>query len=149
MDGMGSRVGNVTTMTEFYLDDARWALIASSLPGKRGDPGRHGRDNRMFMEAVLWVVRTGSSWRKLPPQFGHWYTAFARFHRWTLKNVWPGVFAKLAQDPDCEYFYENGAILYAPSGQRRACQGRRWSRPQRSVGDRLRLAPSRMRLDVR
>jgi len=108
-------------VTEFYLDDARWALIASSLPGKQGDPGRHGRDNRLFMEAVLWIVRTGSPWRKLPPQFGHWYTTYTRFQRWTLSNVWPEVFAKLAEDPDCEYFYERGVILYAPLGRRRTC----------------------------
>ena len=108
-------------MNQFYLDDERWALIASSLPGKDGDPGRHGRDNRLFLEAVLWIVRTDSPWRKLPPQFGHWYTAYIRFKRWTLLNVWPEVFAKLAQDARCEYFYENGAIFYAPLNTRRAC----------------------------
>jgi len=128
IDRAYSRAVTVSAVTEFYFDDARWALIASSVPGKRGDPGRHGRDNRMFMEAVLWIVRTGSPWRKLPPQFGRWRTAFTRFKRWTSKNVWPGVFARLAQDPDCEYFYENGAILYAPSGERRQCQGRGCSR---------------------
>jgi len=101
-------------LDQFYLNDARWALIATALPGKEGDAGRHGRDNRMFIEAVLWIVRTGSPWRNLLPQFGHWYTAYTRFNRWTLKNVWPEVFRRLAQDPDCEYFYENGTILYAP-----------------------------------
>lgn len=101
-------------LTELYLTDARWALIASTLPGKWGDPGRYGRDNRLFIEAVLWIVRTGSSWRALPPEFGHWYTAYTRFNRWTLKNVWPEVFGKLAQDGDCEYFYENGVIVFAP-----------------------------------
>jgi transposase len=111
-------------LEQFYLEDARWALIASSLPGKEGDPGRHGCDNRLFVEAVLWIVRTGSSWRKLPPQFGHWYTAYTRFNRWSLTNVWPEVFAKLAEDESCEYFYENGAITYAPLGKRRVCRPR-------------------------
>jgi transposase len=106
---------------DFYLDDARWALIASILPGKEGDPGRHGRNNRLFMEAVFWIVRTGSSWRRLPPQFGPWYTAYTRFKRWTLMNVWPEVFAKLAQDESCEYVFESGVIYYVPGGKRRVC----------------------------
>lgn len=101
-------------MSDFYLDDRRWALISGCLPGKDGDPGRRGRDNRLFIEAVLWVTRTRSPWRALPPQFGKWYTAYTRFRRWSRNSVWPGVFAKLAQDSHCEYFYESGVILHAP-----------------------------------
>lgn len=101
-------------MNDFYLDDRRWAMISTSLPGKKGDAGCHGRDNRLFIEAVLWIVRTGSPWRSLPPRFGKWYTAYTRFRRWTTKSVWPEVFAKLAQDSGCEYFYEDGVILHAP-----------------------------------
>lgn len=101
-------------MDEFYLNDERWALISDSLPGKEGDPGCHGRDNRLFVEAVLWIVRTGTPWRSLPPRFGKWYTAYTRCRRWTAKGVWPEVFERLAQDESCEYFYEDGSILHAP-----------------------------------
>ena len=117
----GSPSAERTGQGGFYLTDARWALIASALPGKGGDPGRPGRDNRLFVEAVLWIVRTGSPWRKLAPQFGNWYTAYTRFNRWTLKNVWPEVFRRLAQDRDCKYFYENGLIMYAPLRRARPC----------------------------
>ena len=101
-------------MAEYYLTDERWALIASRLPGKKSDPGRHGRDNRLFIEAVFWIVRTGSPWRSLPPHFGKWYTNYIRFHRWTQKRVWPGVLDALAADESCEYFFEEGALRHAP-----------------------------------
>jgi transposase len=101
-------------LTDRYLSDERWGLVASHVPGKEGDPGCHGRDNRRFIEAVFWIVRTGSSWRKLPPEFGKWYTNYTRFRRWTKKRVWPGVLSALAEDETCEFFYEDAAIRYAP-----------------------------------
>ena len=101
-------------MDEFYLNEQRWELICGCLPGKDGDPGCHGRDNRLFVEAVFWIVRTGAPWRSLPPQFGKWYTAYTRYRRWTKKGVWPSVFERLARDESCEYFYEGEVILHAP-----------------------------------
>ena len=101
-------------MIEYYLTDERSALIASLLPGNEVTPGRHGRDNRLFFEAVFWIVRTGSHWRRLPPHFGKWYTNYTRFRRWTRRQVWPTVLSALKADPTCEYFYEDGAIHHAP-----------------------------------
>jgi transposase len=97
-----------------YLTDERWALIASHVPGKAGDPGCRGRDNRLFIEAVLWLARTGKPWRALPPCFGKWYTSYTRFRRWSMRNVWQGLFARLAEDGACEYFFEDGVIRHAP-----------------------------------
>jgi transposase len=53
-------------MERFVLSDAQWARIAGLIPGKAGDPGRSGANNRLFVEAVLWIARTGSPWRDLP-----------------------------------------------------------------------------------
>ncbi len=117
-------------MTDCYFSDERWALIASHVPGKEGDPGCHGRDNRLFIEAVFWIVRTGSSWRKLPPHFGKWYTNYTRFRRWTQKRVWPGLLNALAEDETCEYFYEDGAIRYTP---RRPVDSAVWASPTSEV----------------
>lgn len=97
-----------------YLTDERWALISAHVPGKEGDPGCRGRDNRLFIEAVLWLARTGKPWRALPPRFGKWYTSYTRFRRWSIKDVWPGLFARLAEDGSCEYFFEEGVIRHAP-----------------------------------
>lgn len=88
---------------EKYFTDEKWALIESLLPGKSTDPGCTARDNRLFLEAVLWIARTGRPWRELPSEFGKWFTAYARFRRWTQKGVWVRVFAALSKHGDCEY----------------------------------------------
>ena len=96
-------------MTDYYLTDERWALIASRLP----DNGRHGRDDRLFIEAVFWIVRTGSPWRSLPSHFGKWGTNYIRFRRWTQSRVWPRILNALATDETCEYFCEDSVIRHA------------------------------------
>lgn len=40
--------------------DDQWGEIKDALPGKRGDPGRAGQDNRRLVEAVMWIARTGA-----------------------------------------------------------------------------------------
>ena len=59
-------------MKRWVLKDEQWERVAPLLPGKIGDPGRSGSDNRLFLEAVLWMVRTGAPWRDLPEAFGSW-----------------------------------------------------------------------------
>ena len=59
-------------MTRRVLSDAQWAIIEPFSLGKKSDPGQTGRDPRLFMEAVLWIVRTGAQWRELPGEFGKW-----------------------------------------------------------------------------
>ncbi len=93
------------------LTDSQWDRIAPFLPGKAGDPGRSGRDNRLFLEAVLWLVRTGSPWRDLPDEFGPWNTAFRRFRRWAEKGVFESVFNELSGTPDFEYAMIDGTIV--------------------------------------
>jgi putative transposase len=92
------------------LGDGRWARIEGELPGRKGDPGRTARDNRLFVESVLWVARTGSPWRDLPFECGNWFTAYTRFWRWAKKGVWERVFKALSDDPDFEYVMIDGTI---------------------------------------
>ncbi|WP_422110843.1 IS5 family transposase [Burkholderia multivorans] len=66
-------------MIRTLLSDEVWARIESVLPGKEGDPGRTATDNRWFVEAVLWIGRTGCPWRDLPKAFGRWHTVYMRF----------------------------------------------------------------------
>lgn len=89
-------------MDRLVLSDAQWARMAELIPGKAGDSGRSGTDNRLFMEAVLWIVRTGSPWRDLPATFGHWNSVFRRFRRWAVAGVFERVFKALQDDPDFE-----------------------------------------------
>jgi transposase len=93
------------------LNDAQYEKIAPLLPGKSGDPGRTAADNRLFVEAVLWMVRTGAPWRDLPLCFGCWNTTFRRFRRWSRNGIFEKIFNALSGDPDFEYAIVDGTIV--------------------------------------
>lgn len=94
------------------LSDEAWRTVAPLLPGKAGDPGCSGRDNRLFLEAVLWVARTGSPWRDLPAEFGKWYTTYTRYHRWEKKGVWPRVVEALQAQGARELLYDRSGLRW-------------------------------------
>src|SRR5688500_277616 len=85
------------------VSDAVWEKVAPRLPGKAPDPRATGKDNRLFLEPVLWRVRTGAPWRDLPAAFGHWNSVFQRFRLWAKAGVFERVFARLSDEPDFEY----------------------------------------------
>lgn len=87
-------------MDRFVLTDAQWAKMEPHCLGKPSDPGRSGRDNRLFIEAVLWIVRTGSPWRDLPALFGNWSTVFRRFSDWRKADVFKRIFDAVSEEPD-------------------------------------------------
>jgi putative transposase len=95
------------------LTDAQWRRIESLIPGKEGDRGRHGKDNRLFVDAVLWLVRAGTPWRDLPHEFGNWNSVWRRFRRWTKTGVWKSLFDVLNEDPDFEYLIVDSNIVRA------------------------------------
>ncbi len=97
----------------FVVGDAAWEKVAPLLPGKASDPGATARDNRLFLEAVLWRVRTGAPWRDLPGGFGRWNSVFQRFRRWVKGGVFERVFACLSGEPDFEYALVDGTIVTA------------------------------------
>src|SRR5215208_6872590 len=99
--------------SRFMVGDAVWEKIAPLLPGKASDPGATAQDNRLFLEAVLWRVRTGVPWRDLPSDFGHWNSVFQRFRRWVKGGVFERVFQCLSDEPDFEYALVNGTIVTA------------------------------------
>jgi transposase len=80
-------------------------------PGKPTDPGRSGRDNRLFLEAVLWIARTGSPWRDLPAHCGNWSTAFRRFSHWRKADVFKRIFDACSDEPDLEYAMVDATIV--------------------------------------
>ena len=87
-------------MVRRILSDSQWARVAHLLPGKDGDPGRSARDNREFLEAVLWIARTGSPWRDLPDEFGLWNSVFQHFR---APVPWRGVAFLVAIPPGWVY----------------------------------------------
>ena len=100
-------------MSRRTLTDAQWARIEGLLPGREGLPGRSGADNRRFVDAVLWLARTASPWRDLPPEFGNWTGVHARFRRWAISRVWERLFNALSADPDFEYILIDSTICKA------------------------------------
>ena len=79
---------NDTTEYEMKLSDAQWQMLEPLLIGRAGDPGVSAKDNRRFIEALLWVVLNHAPWSKLPPQFGRSSTAYMRFRRWNECDFW-------------------------------------------------------------
>ncbi|RMD93820.1 MAG: transposase [Alphaproteobacteria bacterium] len=63
------------------LTDAQWARIEHILPGKDGDRGRSGADDRLFVDAAQWLARAAAPWRDLPPELGNWKSVYTRFRR--------------------------------------------------------------------
>jgi transposase len=100
-------------MSRVWLRNDQFERIAALLPGKASDPGRTAADNRLFVEAVLWIARTGSPWRDLPHHFGPWNSVYQRFARWSRRGVWHRVFAQLAQEADFEEVFIDSTIVRA------------------------------------
>jgi transposase len=100
-------------LDRLVLSDVHWDRMSGLIIGRPDQKGSTGRDNRMFVEGVLWVVRTGSPWRDLPEVFGEWNSVFRRFSRWSQKGVWQRVFAAMSDDSDFEYLIVDSTIVRA------------------------------------
>src|SRR3546814_14114484 len=114
-------------MDRLVLTDAQWAKMEPHCLGKRSDPGRSGGDNRRFIEAILWIVRTGSPWRDLPGAFGKWNTVFKRYRDWVQADVFKRLFDAVSEERDMDY-----AMLDAPRSEERTV-GEWWVRERGSV----------------
>ena len=73
-------------MRRHELTDAQWAVIENLLPQGRGRPSKNG--DRNFVNAVVWLAKTGAPWRDLPDRFGPWETIHHRFLNWAKRDVW-------------------------------------------------------------
>lgn len=100
-------------MARRELRDDQWEKIKGILPGKESDPGRTAVNNRLFMDAILWIARTGAHWRELPEHFGAWNSVFQRYNRWSKAGVWERLFQALSDDPDFEYVMIDSTIVRA------------------------------------
>jgi transposase len=94
---------NLYKQRHYDLSDAQWSVLEPLLPGKKGDVDHTASDNRLFINAVLWVARNGANWRSLPAEFGKWNIVFVRYNRWCQKGVWERIFNAISDDPDFDY----------------------------------------------
>ena len=87
----------------YARSDEQWDKIKDLLPGRNGTVGVTAKDNRRFVEAVIFRYRAGTPWRDLPERFGDWKNIYNRFNRWSKVGVWERMFRHLSKDRDNEY----------------------------------------------
>ena len=93
------------------ISDKVWELLEPHLPGRHGSSGRNAKDNRKFINAVIWILRTGAPWRDLPPEYGDWKNTNRRFCRWRDKGVWEKLFNIFVQNPDFEWLMIDASYI--------------------------------------
>jgi transposase len=109
------------------LRDDQWERLKERVPG--GRKGKRGprADNRRFLNALLWMARSGARWRDLPEQFGDYETVKRRYYRWIEMGVLDGILAALAREADLEWLMIDSTIVRAhqhAAGARRQKGGR-------------------------
>ena len=82
-------------MHRHALSNEQWNQIRKVLPRRPGPPSLRG--DRNFIDAVLWIAKTGSPWRDLPKRFGKWKTQFNRFNDWSKSGKWQEMFEALSE----------------------------------------------------
>jgi putative transposase len=112
-------------MAQSILTDAQWDKIEPLLPGRAGGLGRRARDNRLFVEAVLWIGRTDMPWVHLPAEFGNWHTTYVRCIRWYDSGIWDRVAQAIAGETELEHILNSPMIRAA---RRRAALRRKKKR---------------------
>jgi transposase len=85
------------------ISDQLWELLSPHLPGREGAWGGKAKDNRLFINAVFWILRTGAPWRDLPEDYGDWKNTHRRFCRWRDAGIWEGLLEQLVTEPDYEW----------------------------------------------
>lgn len=85
------------------ISDKVWKLLEPHFPGRQGSWGGQAKDNRLFINAVFWIIGTGTPWRDLLPDLGDWSNTHRRFIRWRDKGIWEELLEILIDQPDYEW----------------------------------------------
>lgn len=100
-------------MHRHELTDEQFKKIESILPGRKGYVGVTAKDNRTFINGVVWVLKTGVPWRDLPERHGHWKVVHLRFLRWSKAGIFDKIFRILSEDSSLEFLLMDGTIVKA------------------------------------
>ena len=103
----------MTRRYRYALRDDQWERSKDSLPGRQGHVGVTARDNRLFVQAVLYRYRAGIAWRDLLERFGDLRVVHLRCSRWSRWGVWLRVFEMLARDADNEHCMIDSTLVKA------------------------------------
>jgi transposase len=95
------------------LRDDQWERLREFVPG--GCKGKRGprADNRRFLNALLWMARSGGRWRDLPERLGDYETVKRRYYRWIEMGVLDAVLAALTREADLEWLMIDSTIVRA------------------------------------
>ncbi|WP_295994092.1 transposase [Rugamonas sp.] len=94
-----------------WLSERQWERIVPVISRDPRHGGNSGADIRLFVEAVLYHIRTGTPWRDLPPAFGAWNSIYVRYMRWSDKQRWQRIFQALHDDADFRAAHLNDTVL--------------------------------------
>jgi transposase len=94
------------------ISDSDWERIKDMLPGQPGQHGGIAQDNRRFINAVLWIARTGAPWRDLPERLGNWNSQWHRFDRWAKKGRFK-LIAEALRDPELDVLILDSTVVRA------------------------------------
>lgn len=130
-------------MNRIKLTDKQWETIRDYL---RSHPRVYVGDERgcrQFVEAVLWILRSGAQWRLLPATYGGWNSIFKRFSRWSEHGVWNGLLAHVAADADLQHVLMDSTVVRAHAcaagAKKTARKSTRWGAP--GAGSRRKSTP--------
>ena len=84
----------------YELSDEQWEQIKDMFP--RVKTGRPPKDNRLMMNAILWLARSGAAWADIPERYGPHQTVYSRFCKWRDDGTLLHIFEALNHDADLE-----------------------------------------------
>lgn len=99
-------------LRRYELADYEWEQISSLLPPeKTGKPGRPSKDNRLMLNGIIWIARSGAPWRDLPKRFGPWSSVYARFRKWLDDGIIDNIFRVLSLEAELEELSLDASIV--------------------------------------
>jgi transposase len=108
----------------------QWEKIQGFLPGRKESVGRTAADNRVFVNGVLWILRSGARWHDLPERYGKYKSVHKRFVRWAHSGIWERVFKELVRDRKNQYLMIDSTIVrahqQAATGRKKGGRTRLW-----------------------
>jgi transposase len=120
-------------ISRYELSDGQWEKIKDFLPGRKEHVSRTASDNRVFVNGVLWVLRSGAYWHDLSERYGKYKNVHKRFSRWAASGVWEKVFQELVRDRKSSYLMIDSTIVrahqQAATGRKKGARTRLWGVP--------------------
>lgn len=127
----------------YELTDQEWEQITLLLPPENtGKPGRPSKDNRLMLNAMIWLARSGAAWRNLPERYGPWTSVYSRFRKWIEDGILDNIFRVLSLEAELGDLSIDATIVQAhqhSAGAKKGASKRnrtqpRWCKHQNTCG---------------